>query len=1064
MRSLRERSGSPRPSTINADWAIGSSASVGSPRIGLIIETMAGRVSSPVFVSRRGELAALAAAFGRAMEGQPSMVLIAGEAGIGKSRLVGELVHADRDGSARLALAGGCVRLGDTSLPFAPIVEVLRSLVAQVSPAALESALGPWAGDLARLAPNLGQPIELAPSEVLQPEWLQARIFEAFLGLLHRLGEEATVLLVIEDLHWADQSTRDLLAFLLRNLSTERLLIVVTFRSDDLHRRHPLLPWLAEIERQARVERLELARFDGEELRAQVEAILGGPASDELIETVMARSDGNPFFAEELVAIGARDARDRVPAALRELLIYRVAGLAPSTQSLLNLIAVAGRRVDHELLRAVAGMGEPELEEAIREAAGAQLLTVETTGTSEAYAFRHALVQEALYDEMLPSQRRRLHLAYAQALEVRGQGGRASAGGLAELAHHWAAAKVQARALEASLAAAEAAAREYAFAESGVQYERAIELWDVVAEVDRPVGSDLVGTLSSAALAVGLAGDPTRSLALSREAVKRLDAASDPERAALLEERLAWAATEVGDFETANAALHSAVGTVDQGSPSRAQARVLAGVARNLTFRGRDREAIPVAERAVAVARTIGARDVEGDALSSLGNALYVTGDCARMIDCQRQARAIAEEVGDAWAFARAGTNLSSTHWECGDSERAIELFDEGHATATRMGFGRVFRLFIHGQAWRLWQMGRWAEARARLEEIASLDLRGPRRIVYCRTLALIECMSGNRAAARRLLAEARNLVKTADMAPEWFIADCLDHALFAVLHGETDDARREVGNAIARLEEVEQDSDSADVYRLAIEVEADIAEGARARRDPKAAEGALARAVGFLDRLRMIFTNFGASPIGHMVAAELALGEAEMSRVEARPDPGSWAKAAAGFDERHRPYWSAYAHYRAGEALLSIGHGRADAERELRSAHSAASDLGARPLKKRVEGLARRARIDLRPAAAAVPAEEVLAHDVAPEPGHVALRGRGLSNREIEVLALVAAGFSNGDIGKRLFITRKTAAVHVTHILDKLGVSNRVEAAMVGVRLGMPDISSDDEGRHQIG
>src|SRR6266581_4362867 len=259
------------------------------------------RVSSPVLVGRAAEAAQLWAAFERAQAGSPATVVVAGEAGVGKTRLVTELLARVRAQEA-LALAGGCLNVGEGVVAYAPLVEALRSLGGAVDQAELERVLGGARAELARLVPELGAPVEAgvqaAPGAVaLMP----GRLFELLLGVLHRIAERGPLLLVVEDLHWADQSTRDLLGFLVRNLRAG-VALLLTYRSDELHRRHPLRPFLAELNRDGRAERLELRRLGRRELTELLAGILGEPAAPALVGEILARSEGNPFFAEELLA------------------------------------------------------------------------------------------------------------------------------------------------------------------------------------------------------------------------------------------------------------------------------------------------------------------------------------------------------------------------------------------------------------------------------------------------------------------------------------------------------------------------------------------------------------------------------------------------------------------------------------------------------------------------------------------------------------------------------------------------------------------------------------------
>jgi predicted ATPase len=217
-----------------------------------MIGGVARRVSSPVLVGRDGEVAQLRAVLERAAAGRPATVVVAGEAGVGKTRLVAELVGQAGELGA-VALTGGCLDVGEGVLTYAPLVEALRPLVGVLDPGELDRVLGGARAELARLVPELGPQAGGRPAEApLAP----TRLFELLLGVLHRLAEGGPVLLVVEDLHWADQSTRDLLGFLYRNLRGG-VALVLTYRSDELHRRHPLGPFLAELDRSGRAERLE---------------------------------------------------------------------------------------------------------------------------------------------------------------------------------------------------------------------------------------------------------------------------------------------------------------------------------------------------------------------------------------------------------------------------------------------------------------------------------------------------------------------------------------------------------------------------------------------------------------------------------------------------------------------------------------------------------------------------------------------------------------------------------------------------------------------------------------
>ena len=517
---------------------------------------MTRRLSSPVFVGRSKELTALLSTADAVASGDTWFALVGGEAGVGKSRLVAEAASrlADRDW---LVLEGGAVAVGDDGLPFGPVVEALRALVRQVDGGRIADAAGPNLPELARLVPELGvvggNGSGTASSEP-EPEWLQTRIFSGILGLLGRLGEANPVLLVIEDLHWADRSTRDLLGFLARNRRDERLLVVGTFRSDELHRRHPLSAWLAETERQPRMERVNLGRFDRPQLAELLTAIVGAPVAAEVVESIASRSDGNAFFAEELVAADGAPGgwQTRMPDTLRGVLLVRLSAASDVGKRLVEVAAVAGRQVDHDVLAEVCGLSDDDLRNGLHELVDAQILVVATDAAAEGYRFRHALVQEAAYDELLPSERRVLHAAYAHAIEARSAGaGVAAASRLVELAHHWTAAGDPKRALDAAIEAGDASRAVYAYADAARQYERAIDLWDFVEPADRPLDRDLAQLYEAASAAAMLIGDAARAVQLGRRELELIDGAggldADRERRAHARERLG-AATRLAAF------------------------------------------------------------------------------------------------------------------------------------------------------------------------------------------------------------------------------------------------------------------------------------------------------------------------------------------------------------------------------------------------------------------------------------------------------------------------------------------------------------------------------------
>ncbi|MGW2305097.1 helix-turn-helix transcriptional regulator [Streptomyces sp. NPDC001809] len=994
------------------------------------------RSVSPVFVGRAGELTALTEALSRATAGEPQALLIGGEAGVGKTRLIEEFLDTACARGAVVAL-GGCVELGADGLPFAPFAAALRSLRRRL-PEELSAAADGQQAELARLLPELGDP----GSHESPDEDSTARLFELTVRLLERLAADRTIVLVLEDLHWADASTRHLLTYLLRTLRRGRIVVVASYRADDIHRRHPLRPLLAELDRLRTIRRIELARFTRTEVHRQLTGILAAEPDPALVEEVFERSDGNAFFVEELVVSHeAGCAAGQLSDSLRDLLLVRVETLPEDAQRIARIVAEGGSTVEYGLLAAVARLTEDDLIEALRAAVGANLLLAVPDG--DGYRFRHSLVREAVSDDLLPGERSRLNRRYAEALEA--DPGLVRADERANrLATYWYHAHDPAKALPAVLSASVATRKRHAYAEQLRLLERAMELWeDAPAETRgslRPMdyaeaypacGCDpetaalsYLDLLAEAAVAARLSGDRERALKICRTALRVLDDAEpgDPLRAA-------W-------FWTERARLQSNLGRGDGWEeiaraqelvkglpPSAVHAVVLVGAAGWGMLRNPGPDALTAAQRAVEYARLVNAESIELNARLTLGTLMTAAGDVEAGLAEMHAVRERTAALGQFTETARAHINIASALESLGRSAEAVELADTGIRVARSYGLVDSIGWVESNRAESLFSLGGWDEA----GEIATRLVRSatsskPRGSASLR-LAQLAVARGELDAARGHLCDAR-AAYGCDTIPQYVLPMAQVEIAVAAAEGRVEDVRTRLAAAVAAGFPPSTHRYGWPLVLTAVTAEAD------SRGLPAADEGR-AEALAVVRRcVRALATP---APVWEAYSRQVS---EEIARAEGRETAARWAEVVAAFEPLARPHQLARARHRLADALLVEGGRREEATALLREAHATAVRLGARPLREDVELLAARARLSL--------AEE----KQVPAPAEAGDDTFGLTPREQDVLRLVAAGRTNRQIAEELFISPKTASVHVSHILAKLGVSGRGEAAALAHRL----------------
>ncbi|HEX4673228.1 MAG TPA: AAA family ATPase [Solirubrobacteraceae bacterium] len=971
-----------------------------------------------MFVGRGVELAALVAALESAAAGEPAVVLVGGEAGVGKTRLVEEAAERARDGGARV-LTGSCIELGGEGLPLSPLVDALRTLMRVMDADELDRFLGPARLELARLLPELDPQAASTPAPA--GESGSARLLELVFGVIQRLAADRPLMLVIEDLQWADRSTLDLISLLVRSLRGVRVLIVLTFRSDEIHRSHPLRPLIAAWERVRAVRRLELSRFTREEATRQLEAILGSPPPRSMIEPLYERSEGNAFLIEEIVAaMQAGAGAQELPVTLRDVLLARAERLSEPAQRLLRIAAVAGSSVSDRLLATVAGLDEASLDAALSEAIERQLLAADET--DHGYRFRHALTRDAIYSDTMPRERVRTHAAYAEAVASDPSLAGSAASASAALAVHWHAAHNAPLALVASVEAAKLAAA-FAPAEALSHLERALELWPGVADADERCGIDIVEILHMAAAAAYAAGNLEQSLALYDEALGEVDEAEAGERAALLLAGKAGTLQDLGREEGASAALEYAMSLVPTDRPSVARAVVLVSLAARPISTGEESaEWRRVAEEALEASLAAGVREQEATARIILGPALSYGREPDKGVAELRAGLELARTLSDPAIALRAYLNLSDTLEMLGLHEEAAEQARRGLELASTVGLTQhVYGLYlVYNLAEPLIALGRWAEAEQLLTDTLELSLSDAAfRALLTVRRGMLAAFAGRYEAAARDVESADSL--PLDIGAQYSTPLHFARLLVAFGRGDVERARDLVRVVLGTgLEDSMSERYHWPVIWFGLRMEGDAA-----RADA--------------DQLAALRTALAEMPVTQAPArAYRALATAELARItQTVPD---WESAVQHAREAGDVYLLADALLRGAQHAWSTGDRDAVAAMLDESVRLAAS-IGAEPLLEEAQTLARRARLRI--------AETAPSRSSGEQP---AIETYGLTDREAEVLQLVAAGRSNPQIAAELFISPKTASVHVSNIISKLGVASRGEAAAVAHRMGLGD------------
>ncbi len=961
------------------------------------VRTDRGRTES--IIGREAELSALLRDAGT----DTRMVLLSGDAGVGKTRLVTEALDAlAEQGWQRLV--GHCLDFGESSMPYLPFAEMLDQVSAEIGEplTSLSSALG-----------RLGHPAVAAePSEGLD----RVEVFEAVLALVEEVATRGPVVLVVEDAHWADASTCDLISFLLTRRLQGRCFFLVTYRSDEMHRRHPLRRRVAEWVRLSGVERIQLDPLPAGAVRGMVGQLIGSfdETYDDDVERIVQRSQGNAFYVEELVGAFLGGGWS-LPEDLADLLLVRLDRLDESSRALVRVASAAGQRVPHDLLARVAPVSEDQLDADLRAALDANVLV---RANDAEYAFRHALLGEAVYDDLLPGERMRLHTAYAEAVrELRGPRG------AADLARHALASHDLPTALQASVDAGEQALASGGPDEAARHFTKALEIYDRAAGQldDPPEQAELVGRTVEALCG---SGRPEMALSLVDAHLDSLPVDAPPlSRARLLLARAeAMLSTEAdSNPEQATATALELVGP----EPTRLRARILGIHAHMQAWQDDVEGARRSADEALELADELGLPRLAAD----VGMTLTVLSQHLDLGEASRTElkRIIAEAQvrGDVMSELRGYARTGGIEYDYG----ALAEAQAAYSSAARLAreIGRPWTMYgISGRmqaAVMALMRGHWDEALSIADHTGEDPPPTPR--------AMLESVAVAVAAGR---GEVSALSRLPALRERWH-----REGMIAIVGGgaaiELLSTRDGAAAAVALYDDIcgvlspLWSPEFGARLRLAT-----LAVAALADEAPRTATGArdearatTARIVAEAERVlesrtedERPFQIEGRAWAARLAAEQLRFewllgGEVALDHLVRR-----WVETAELFAELGQPLEEARARTRLAVVLRASGEPdrgmqQADRAREL------ASGLGARPL-----------------------LDELGSFRVA------SVHDGKLTPREAEILALVAAGRSNGEIGQQLFISAKTVSVHVSNVMAKLGASSRTEAAALARQAGL--------------
>jgi DNA-binding CsgD family transcriptional regulator/tetratricopeptide (TPR) repeat protein len=949
----------------------------------------------------------------------PGCVLVTGDAGVGKTRLLAELADVAAAGGIRL-LRGGCLELSE-ALPYGPFVDVLEQIGTEDGIDEVRELAGGWADGLHALMPAVGS------ATAGQPDGQQGQqaLFQAVATVLMGVAAQGPTLLLVEDLHWASQATVDLLTFVVYRVAGSFLLIVGSVRDEGVSDSDPVTSLIASLHRSRRSVTVELSGLGREDVGELISRIRGVAPEARHVARVHELTGGNPLLVEELLAAGFVDDDGVVSTVASWVLGHRLRQLDEDARRVVAAAAVGGARCEQDLVVRVverAGRDSDRAVVALRRAVDIGILV--SAGSD--VEFRHALLREAALGSLLFPELSRLHAHWAATLADVSE---ATPNISARLAHHWLAAGELDEALPALIDAAAEAQRLLAYADASRHLQQALEIWDRCADTVQGMGLDRRTVLDRAVTVAQRGGRTTIAARWLRELIGMVEPTADAVTLGAMYARLALMLVDTPD--EALAACERARQLVPAEPPSAARVYVLTQerLVRDLV-RVEDSD---VGQEALDAARELGDLQLEATALVVMGTVPVELGELSVDDGVRRleRARTLATRFDDHETIGRAHIQLSWLLMLVGRLTDAYDVAKDGMRWAERVGRQHNGAFLRNNAAWAALLLGRWEDG------AALLDLPGWDADPVVEERAVLE---GEFAVARGDLAGVDGLLR-----PIFEAAVGRGDAELAIFLGRPRALallwQRHPAEAIDAVERAFGAGDAVDGFHpemtlvsVGLRACADLHVVASAHRDRDGVAAAQRGATHLAERM----TRRDGTTMLALEQAHRETARAELARAEGHAAAAAWSAAADGWDDIAVPHEAAYARWRWAEALLAEGGTRTEAASGLRPAVATARGLGAQPLLTAMQALVTRARL---------PIEDNETDDearVEPSP----LASLGLTVREQEVLRRVAAGATNRQIAEELFISESTAGVHVSNILRKLGVSNRVQAAAVAHEL----------------